>query len=101
MIARTYKVTCLICKQDDTLTIEEDAHQVLDYVKKMLTPFLSFRWRGDLKWGFLCVCGNDSRLAYEEKGDFDKLVMGDPITMDIMLKRLSIPAEKKFKMELI
>lgn len=93
-----YKVTCLECGESDILTIDENQHVVTITEKVMLTPFRSFRWRGDLKWGFMCQCGNDNRLAREEQGDFDKLVAGDPISLKQIANSLKIPDEKQFRM---
>lgn len=93
------KVTCLSCKKSDTITIDERSHTVWDYGKKLLTNFLSARWRSDLQWGFECVCGNDNRLAKAEKKDFDTLVQGDPMSIKRIADSLKIPDEKQFTME--
>lgn len=94
-----YKVTCLDCGEDDLLIIDSDRHVVGETEKKLLTNFLSFRWRPDLRWGFLCKCGNDNRLAPEEQNDFDKLVVGDPMSVKRIADSLKIPDEKQFRME--
>lgn len=94
-----YKVTCLECGESDILTIDDLRHQVLDYEKKMQTNFGAFRWRGDMKWGFICQCGNDNRLAPSESNDFDKLVNGDPVSVKKIAASLLIPDEKQFSME--
>lgn len=93
-----YKVTCLNCKKSDTLFIDDNNHVVLDYQGKFLTPFRSFRWRPDLIWGFECTCGQDSRLAPEEKSDIGKLVQGDPVGIEKVIQSLKTPAQSKFKM---
>lgn len=95
-----YRVTCLDCNKSDVLEIDDQAHFVGNTDKKLLTNFLSYRWRPDLKWGYLCKCGNDNRLAPQEESDFDKLVDGDPITVQKIADSLKIPDEKQFRMEL-
>lgn len=92
-----YKVTCLKCKKSDVLTIAEDAHRVMDYEGKFKTPFRAFRWRPDLKWGIECICGQDSRLAPQEAKDIDKLVDGDPMSIQRILDGLKEP-QNKFSM---
>lgn len=99
MNPRQYKVTCLNCGDSDVLTIDEHSHTVIDYVKKLKTPFQSFRWRPDMKWGFFCACNNDNRLAPQEEKDFDTLVDGDPVSLKRIADSLKIPDEKQFKME--
>lgn len=93
------KVTCLNCGESDLLVIDNQLHAVVDYAKKMQTPFRSFRWRPDLTWGFFCQCNNDNRLAPMEEEDMDKLVDGDPISVQRIADSLKIPDEKQFKME--
>src|SRR5690348_16540302 len=94
-----FKVTCLNCGESDIITIDNQLHAVVDYKKKLLTPFQSFRWRPDLKWGFFCKCNNDNRLAPQEEPDFDKLVDGDQISVKRIADSLKIPDEKQFNME--
>lgn len=94
-----FKVTCLNCGESDILTIDNQLHAVVNYEKKMLTPFQSFRWRPDMKWGFFCKCNNDNRLAPQEEEDMDKLVDGDPISVKRIADSLKIPDEKQFAMK--
>lgn len=96
-----YKVTCLKCKQSDILTIDENRHVVMLTKRLMDTPLLSFRWRGDLKWGFLCKCENDSRLAREEADDYRSLVGGSPDGIKAVVDSLKIKDELKFSMDVI
>lgn len=93
------KVTCLKCKEFDVLDIDDSSHVVYGSEKKFNTNFIAYRWRGDFKWGFQCVCGNDSRLSTSESGDFDKLVRGDKISLEKIAASLLIPDDKKFRME--
>ena len=96
-----YKVTCLQCGESDVLTVDEDRHIVIDYEGKMKTPFRSFRWRGDAKWGYFCQCGNDNRLAPNEADDFDKLVQGDEASLKNITASLLIDDSKQFKTEVV
>lgn len=96
---RKVKVTCLACNESDILEIDDANHRVGDTARKLLTNFLSFRWRPDNTWGFLCVCTNDNRLAPQEAGDFDSLVAGDPITIKKIAESLLIPDEKQFTIQ--
>lgn len=95
---RKYEVTCLQCGESDILTIDEHNHVVTITEKIMLTPFVSFRFRRDGNWGFMCSCGNDNRLAKEESNDFKKLVAGDPLSVKRIAQSLSIPDKDQFKM---
>lgn len=93
-----YEVTCLSCGESDILTIDDKEHSVVGSLKIMLTNFLSYRWRPDMKWGFMCLCGNDNRLAPQEEKDFDKLVAGDPLSVKRLADSLKIPDETQFTM---
>lgn len=98
MNIKKYKVTCLECKGSDILTIDENSHVVTDYEGKFQTPFRSFRWRSDMKWGFHCGCGNDNRLAANEAESMDKLVMGDEQSIKKIAASLLKPDAKQFEM---
>jgi len=99
MNTKTYRVTCLKCKQTESLLIDESTHQVLDFGRKAETNVLSVRWRGDLQYGFECLCGNDNRLALSEKTDFQKLVQGDQMSVKKIADSLNIPDKKQFSLE--
>lgn len=98
-----FRVTCLECEEEEVVTFLFDGidHKVIDYKKKMNTPFRSFRWRPDLKWGFYCKCGNDNRLAPQEADDFDNLVKGDEMSLKRITESLLIPDEQQFRVEMI
>lgn len=95
------QVTCLNCQESDVITVDKSPYlphpAVVDYAKKINTPFRSFRWRPDLKWGFFCQCLNDNRLAPEEKDDMHNLVAGDPLSVERIARSLEIPDEQQFK----
>jgi len=91
-----YVITCLKCKDSARIRIVNN-DQVL-YVDH--TPIISCRFRPDLKWGFECMCGNDSRLAAEEAKDVKLLVAASgPGVIDRILKTIKVKPERKFKME--
>jgi len=99
---KRYKVTCLECEKSDVLTIDNSnpmKEVVVDYEGKFKSPFRAFRWRGDMRWGFECGCGNNNQLAPSEAEDMDKLVQGDPITVKKIAASLLIPDDKQFRME--
>lgn len=98
MNVQRFKVTCLECNESDIIAIDNQLHAVVDYEKKMTTPFRSFRWRPDLRWGFFCQCNNDNRLAPQEESDMDKLVDGDPLSLQRITDSLKIPDEAQFEM---
>lgn len=65
-------------------------------------PIIACRLRPDMKWGFECTCGNDSRLAPQESKDIDMLVSGaSQGVIDRILKTIKVKPETKFKMETI
>lgn len=64
------------------------------------TPIIACRFRPDMKWGFECLCGNDTRLAPQERQDADMLVAGagkDLIAR--IVKAATATPERNFKME--
>lgn len=64
------------------------------------TPIISARFRGDLRWGFECMCGNDNRLAAQEKNQAPVLVKNaSDQAMKHILASLRIDDRKKFSME--
>lgn len=63
------------------------------------TPIIAARLRPDLVWGFECKCGNDSRVAPEEKDQLDLLVSGGDHAIEKIAAGLSVSHTKKFNME--
>lgn len=88
-------VRCLKCKKISRLKIL-NGNQIM-YIDHM--PIIACRFRPDGQWGFECVCGNDSRLAREEKKDIKMLVQGGEHVIKKILKTIDVQPEKKFKME--
>lgn len=93
-----FKVTCNSCNGSDVLKITAD-RQVF-YTEH--TPIISARYRPDLKWGFECICGQDSRVSPEEKNSLKTIVRNasDSIIKEIA-KTLTPKNELKFEMEKI
>jgi len=55
-----------------------------------------------MQWGFECgSCGNDSRLAVEERDQIAMLVKGAENTIKEIAQKLKKGNEKLFKMEAI
>ena len=97
MSFKTYKVTCKSCEGSDNLKITTE-NQVM-YTNH--TPIISARFRPDMQWGFECSCGNDSRLAIEEKDQIGILVQGAPLTLSKIAKSLAAKNELRFNMEVV
>lgn len=91
-----YTITCKSCKGVSRLAIL-DGKTVM---YKDHTPIISARLRPDMKWGFECQCGNDSRVAPEEKDDLNFLVQGGEHSIKRIAQALVPKNENKFKMEL-
>ena len=48
-----------------------------EYIEyKDTTPIISARKRKDLKWGFECMCGNDTRMCKQEFPEAPILLKG-------------------------
>lgn len=89
-------ITCLNCKGQSRIKIINDT-QVM-YIDH--TPIIACRLRGDMKWGFECTCGNDSRLAREERDQAPMLLQaGSKQAFDKLIASLKVKDEKKFVME--
>jgi hypothetical protein len=95
MQIKSYKVTCEQCGGSDTLKITDD--NTVFYTNHV--PIISARFRPDLQWGFECSCGQDSRVAIEEKDQLDMLVRGAPQTVRQIARNLKRGNESKFRME--
>lgn len=91
-----YTVTCEKCGGHDELTITPD--RTVFY--KEHTPIISARYRPDMNWGFECICGQDSRVAPQEKGQLNMLIKNaSPATILDIAKSLTPKNELKFNME--
>lgn len=96
MKVENFVVTCLNCKGSSRIRVVNDKD--IMYVDH--TPIISCRLRGDMKWGFECMCGNDSRLAREEKEQADMLLQqGSEQALKGLIASLKVADEKKFAME--
>jgi len=94
---KTYKVTCEKCGGHDDLKITDDK-QVF-YTEH--TPIISARFRPDMNWGFECLCGQDSRIAIEEKAVLNQIVKNaNELTIKQLADNLAPKSEHKFRMEI-
>lgn len=66
-----YTISCTQCKGSSRVEINGEHIKYID-----TTPIISARYRRDLKWGFECICGNDTRMAKSEFGDAPTLLKG-------------------------
>lgn len=97
MDIKKYSVTCLKCKQTSRINIANN--QQVIYVDH--TPIIACRLRGDMQWGFECMCGNDNRLAALEKKDAGMLVQNaSESAMTKILDSIKIDDKKQFRLEL-
>ncbi len=97
--SKVCSVTCLNCKGVSRIRFFEDGSNTIMYIDH--TPIIACRFRGDLKWGFECMCGNDSRLARQEKDDADLLLQsGDSNALKRLVATLKVSDENKFLVEI-
>lgn len=96
MESKDYVITCLNCGGHSRLGILNDR----DILYKDHTPIISGRLRPDMVWGWECICGQDSRVAPEEKDQLDVLVQGGAHSIKKIADSLKIRHSLKFKMEL-
>lgn len=94
-----YKCTCLACGESDILEIDNSNHVVGNTERKLGTNFLSYRWRPDMIWGFMCKCGNDNRVSPQEADGQGTVFDGDPISIQKIADSLKIPDIKQFRLE--
>jgi hypothetical protein len=98
MEPKAYKVTCEKCKKSDVLKITPD--RMVMYTEHL--PIISARFRPDMNWGFECICGQDSRVAPEERDQLEMLVKNStPNMIKEIAKSLTPQNNLKFRMELI
>lgn len=96
MAFKSYKVTCEKCEGSDVLKIT-DNNQVF-FTNH--TPIIAARYRPDMNWGFECLCGQDSRIALEEKDSLQTIVKNaSHKTIEDLAKSLMPKSELKFRME--
>lgn len=98
MNVQTFQLTCLNCKQTDTVGIDNNNHVVFEYGKGVNTNITSARWRKDESWGFECACGNYDLLCEEEKPEFEKLVSGAPLRLAQIAEMLKVKNVKRFEL---
>lgn len=98
MKPKSYKVTCEKCRGSDVIKISPN--NLVEYTEH--TPIISARFRPDMNWGFECLCGQDSRIAPEEKDKLEILVKNASVDMiKEIAKSLTPKNNLKFRMELL
>lgn len=100
MTDEKYRVTCRNCKGSDIIRFVNQGNQTHVFYTNHV-PIIAARYRPDLKWGFECGnCGNDSRLAYEERNNLKVLVRGaSESALEAIAKNLKRKNEDNFSME--
>lgn len=98
MESKSFEITCLNCEGKSRIKIL-NSNQVM-YIDH--TPIIACRFRPDMKWGFECECGNDTRLAPEEAPQADMLVSGaSEGVIKRIVKLATATPEKRFDMRLV
>jgi hypothetical protein len=96
MDAKNFLITCCNCKGHSRIKIINNTEVLyLDH-----TPIIAVRFRPDMKWGFECLCGNDTRLAPQEVDQADMLVAGS--SKDVIQRIVDAATDKpehNFRME--
>jgi hypothetical protein len=98
MTKQEFTVTCINCKGKSRVAIQDE--KFITYIDE--TPIISARYRKDLKWGFECICGNDTRLCNEELYDMQNQVEvkgSSQATVEAVIDRMKQSREDSFIME--
>lgn len=95
MKSESYIVICKKCLGKSRLGIV--GGQTVIYTDH--TPIIAARLRPDMKWGFQCMCGQDSRVSNSESDQVDVLVQGGAHAIDAIKDSLKIKDEDKFILE--
>lgn len=92
-----YKITCKKCNGSSKLYINNGVVTYIDHL-----PIISSRFRSDLKWGFECSCGNDSRISKQEYSQANLLIRGSSKQgVKAVIDRIKESGEDSFIMEKI
>lgn len=104
-----YKVTCLRCEGSNKVTITSMGKNGQEYMIDLNTDhrknprdvhIISGRYRGDMRFGWECICGQDSRISRQEAGDLDSLVVnGGKSAIEKIKQSLAIKDSDKFVMQ--
>lgn len=61
---------------------------------------ISVRYRGDMRFGWECICGNSSLISRQEFPKIKELVVGGgKETIAKIAKSMTVEDDKKFRME--
>lgn len=98
MSKKNVTITCTECKGKSRVIIIDNIF--IEYIDN--TPIISARYRKDMKWGFECLCGNDTRLCkeelYEEKSKV-QVKGSNKQTVNAVIDRMKQSSEDGFIME--
>lgn len=104
---RTYRITCLQCNGQDTAIITERNKD--EYIIDLDSShekdrndihIISARYRGDMQFGWECLCGNYSLLAPQESSQLGELLQGGAASaIEKITESLKTPDNNKFNME--
>jgi hypothetical protein len=98
MTKQEFTITCTNCKGKSRVVVKDE--KFIEYIDE--TPIISARYRKDLKWGFECICGNDTRLCKEELFDSEaqvKVKGSSQATVEAVIDRMKQSSEDSFIME--
>ena len=98
---KQYRVTCLLCKKSDVVSIVEDDHQIMNFKDGAMSNLLAARWRQSGDWGWQCSCGNDNRISKSEESFMSVLVTGDKMSIEKIKASLKLDDVKQFAMEVV
>lgn len=102
---KMYEITCLKCKGSNKAFITEvrpNEFEINLNADHKRNPdnihIISARYRGDMNFGWECICGNTSILAREEFPDIKNLVINDSEqAISHITSSLTKTDNKKFK----
>lgn len=95
-MTKKFRVTCMNCKSNDLVTINEADRAVMwGHVDRII----SARYRLDNSWGFQCICGQNSLMTKQEKDQITNYQNPDPKEISEILKNLIPEKRQYFKME--
>jgi hypothetical protein len=91
----SWAITCQKCKGRSRIRIVNGRDVLyLDH-----TPIIACRLRPDTKWGFECMCGNDTRLAPQERHDAGLLIANaEESVVKRIVKAATATPERNFEM---
>lgn len=93
---KSYKVICKKCKGSNVVAIDEHSGRIFwDGCDRII----SGRRRLDGKWGWQCLCGNNSILTKQEDEYITDKVNPDPKEIEAVIKNLIPETKNIFSMQ--